>query len=636
MKSAVLTAGMPSVDMLASYDCLNSVVVAVVREDGRLVRCNKGFRRLLQLRDDTTSRAVDDFSVADFSVADFSVADFFVAPNFDQLVRSPAEPDQPIYRGVLNVGNRTQACRSLIGRVYRKGRQLILVAEYDVAEMERLNAKVTQLNEQMAEAQRQQARIERRLRQAKEAAEAASRAKNEFLANMSHELRSPLNTILGFARIIARAPALPEAIRADLGLILKSGEHLHKLINDVLDLSKLESGRATLNETDFDLDFLLDELENMLMPAAIDKGLRLVFEARQGVPRYVRADPLKLRQVLLNLIGNALKFTERGRVTVRVEPLGPVAAKGTARVAFTVTDTGIGIARDELTTLFGVFAQAKAGRAAQEGTGLGLALSRRFVQLMGGEITLDSEIGHGTTVRFEIPLRAVAPPAESETIGAPRVVAIAPGQTRYRLLVVDDHAEARELLVQMLAPLGFELQEAADGQAAIDRWREWQPNLIWMDLRMPVLDGREAARRIRAADQGQQPVIIALTASCFEEERADVLAAGCDDLLRKPFREEDLFALLEKHLRVRFIYQMEAAAPPLLSLDANALASLPEPLRAALERATQRLDVAAVERTIDAVRACDVRIADALAMWAGEFQYDEILSALHSTAERTR
>jgi CheY-like chemotaxis protein len=216
------------------------------------------------------------------------------------------------------------------------------------------------------------------------------------------------------------------------------------------------------------------------------------------------------------------------------------------------------------------------------------------------------------------------------------VVALAPGQTRYRLLVVDDHAEARELLVQMLAPLGFELQEAADGQAAIDRWREWQPNLIWMDLRMPVLDGREAARRIRAADQGQQPVIIALTASCFEEERADVLAAGCDDLLRKPFREEDLFAMLEKHLKVRFIYQMEAAAPPLLSLDANALASLPEPLRAALERATQRLDVAAVERTIDAVRACDVRIADALAMWAGEFQYDEILSALHSTAERTR
>jgi signal transduction histidine kinase/DNA-binding response OmpR family regulator len=621
MNSAVPTTCMPSVEMLASYDHLISVVVAVVREDGRLVRCNEGFRRLLQLRDDTASRAV---------------ADFFVSPNFDQLFRSPAGPGQTVHQGVLNVGNRTQACRSLIGSVYRDGGHLILVAEYDVAEMEMLNAKVIQLNEQMTEAQRQQARNERRLRQAKEAAEAASQVKNEFLANMSHELRSPLNTIIGFARIVARAPALPEAMRANLALILKSGEHLHKLINDVLHLSKLESGRATLNEADFDLDLLLGELENIFIPAAVDKGLQLVFEPRQGVPRHVRADQLKLRQVLLNLIGNALKFTERGRVTVRVEPLGPVAANGTACFAFTVADSGIGIARDELSTLFAPFAQSRAGRAAQEGTGLGLAISRRFVQLMGGEITLDSEVGHGTTVRFQIPLRAVTPPTPSEATGARSVVALAPGEPRYRLLVVDDHAEARELLVQLLAPLGFELQEAADGQAAIDRWREWQPDLIWMDLRMPVLDGREAARRIRAANQGQQPVIIALTASCFEEERADVLAAGCDDLLRKPFREEDLFAMLEKHLSVRFIYQMEAEMPPLLSLDANALARLPEALRAALEQAMQGLDVAAVERTIDSVRACDVRTADALAMWAGEFQYDEILSALHSTAERTR
>jgi len=471
--------------------------------------------------------------------------------------------------------------------------------------------------------ERKQAETERA---ARKSAEEANAAKSTFLANMSHELRSPLNTLLGFARLMERQQTLPLETREDLAIILRSGEHLHTLINQVLDLSKIEAERLILDAGNFDLERLLDELEEMLAFKAASKGLQLSIRCSPDVPRYIRTDQIKLRQVLINLLDNALKFTEQGKVTLQVSQL----AASDGQLIFTVRDTGIGIAREELSSLFNAFVQAQGGRKMREGTGLGLAISRSFVRLMGGEMRIDSQPGKGTAVSFDLPLQVVDARAMADANAANQmqrwVVALAPGQPRYRILVVDDRREARQLLARLLTPLGFDVREAANGQEAVDSWSAWQPHLIWMDMRMPVMDGRAATRLIKASPHGKATTIIALTASSFEEERTDILAAGCDDFLRKPFQESDLFALMQKHLGVRFVYQDDSATAPLFSVpvvDVAALAELPVALRSTLEQALIQLDTVTVTNTIDAVP--DAPLAHALEMMANEFQYNRIL-----------
>jgi two-component system, sensor histidine kinase and response regulator len=481
--------------------------------------------------------------------------------------------------------------------------------------------------------ERKQAEAEHRARLA---TEAAIRAKSEFLANMSHELRSPLNTILGFARLMASDPGLPNTARDDLELILRSGEHLYALINQVLDLSKLEAGRATFNTADFDLHLLLDDVRSLFLPPASSKGLQLLFARHRKVPRRVQGDPLKLRQVLINLIDNAIKFTVKGGVSLNVAPAemdGSEDGQVPKRIVFRVTDSGPGIVAAELEQLFQAFVQAEAGRQAQHGTGLGLAISRGLVQLMGGQMTMDSEVGRGTTVRFEIPLQPAVSQKPAAEARFARVLGLAHGQPRYRVLIVDDQAEARELLVRLLAPLGFVVKEAADGLAAVNTALAWRPDAVLMDLTMPELDGYEATRRIRADPNCRRCIVLAITAGGGETERAAALAAGCDDVLRKPLREADLFAALERYLKVHFIVE-EEAQPALPALDPEALRKLPEAQLAALEEALVHLDSDAVERSINMIRNSDVEIAQTLAAFAKEFQYDSILLALHGLARR--
>ncbi len=459
-------------------------------------------------------------------------------------------------------------------------------------------------------------------REARHVAEAANQAKSTFLANMSHELRSPLNTLLGFARLMERQLALPPETREDLAIILRSGEHLRTLINQVLDLAKIEAGRTVLNDTDFDLHALLDELEDMFAFKADEQGLTLYVE-QDDIPHFVHGDPLKLRQVLINLLSNALKFTRQGSVTV-----GITRRTVPAGLRFTVADTGPGMSAEELQDLFNPFVQTRTGQLAQEGTGLGLTISRNFVRLMGGELHIASQLGRGTTVSFDLPLQTVEAVAMTPTTERTeqQVIALAPGQPRYRLLIADDGQDARQLLVRLLAPLGFEVREAANGLEAVEIWETWQPHLIWMDMRMPVLDGRAATRRIKACANGPATVIIALTASSFEEQRADILAAGCDDFLRKPFQEGDLFGLMQKHLGVRFVYQEDIAIHSSVPVDAAALATLPAALRHTLEQALIRLDTVAVAHAIAEVK--NASLAQALAMLANEFQYKRMLELI--------
>jgi signal transduction histidine kinase/CheY-like chemotaxis protein len=457
---------------------------------------------------------------------------------------------------------------------------------------------------------------------------AANQAKGTFLANMSHELRTPLNVVLGFTQVLMRDADLREETQEDLAIIYKSGHHLYTLINQVLDLSKIEAGRMTLDESEVDLYALLDELTDMFAITAKQKNLQLTLESNPEVPHYVRTDALKLRQVLINLLNNALKFTREGGVALNLSARAGEQA-GTCVLSFAVTDTGPGIAADELAQLGSAFVQAQAGQQASEGTGLGLAISSSFVRLMGGELRFSSRLGEGTTAAFELMVQAAEGLAAAPiAFNDPRVVALAPDQPRYRILAVDDRPESRQVLVRLLTPLGFEVREAGNGEEAITLWEKWEPNLILMDMRMPVMDGRQAARQIRAMEKGKRAVIIALTSSSFESEREQILADGCDDFLRKPFREEVLFESMGKHLGAQFIYQNRSAGTSTQAVNQEAVAALPAELLEQLEHAVIDLDIDEVERLIEEVRASDAGVANALAQMAYRYEYRQILELI--------
>ena len=476
------------------------------------------------------------------------------------------------------------------------------------------------------------------LEHAKKTAETANLAKSRFLANMSHELRTPLNAILGFSQLMERGAPIPGEHRENLAIIRQSGEHLLTLINDVLDLSKIEAGRIILNEQNFDLYTLLDDVQDMFRLRAEEKHLQLLFERTPETPQFVRTDEIRLRQVLINLISNAIKFTEEGGVSVRIR--GREEQEGDeirnsphCRLYFEVQDTGAGMAEDELATLFEAFVQTKTGQKASEGTGLGLAISRKFVEILGGAIQVNSQVGRGTIFRFDICVQPVQPDEVHIEQPSRRILALEPGQPRFRILIVDDRWTNRQLLVKLLSPLGFELREASDGQEALDLWDEWTPHLILMDMRMPVMDGYETTRRIKATTKGQATAIVALTASAFEDERAIVLSAGCDDCLHKPFREADIFAMLEKHLGVRYIYEEDhAAAQADMSeqtrLTAANFAALPSEWLADFEHAVVRINTDMIDDLLHALQGQDAMLAAELKHLVDNFDYQPILTLI--------
>ncbi|MBD0268400.1 MAG: PAS domain S-box protein [Cyanobacteria bacterium Co-bin8] len=486
---------------------------------------------------------------------------------------------------------------------------------------------------------RKQAELD--LTRAKEAADAANRAKSAFLANMSHELRTPLNIILGFTQVLQQDPNLTLFYQETLSTILQSGDHLLSLINDVLHVAKIEANQVTLHPQKLHLIPFLSALEKMLQGQAATKGLQLQLEIAPDLPACIEVDQCKLRQILINLLGNAIKFTQSGWVKLRCScsPL-PLAFSSNSLdpswLRFEIIDTGIGMAEPDLKNIFEPFSQISHQPALSEGTGLGLTISRRYTELMGGHIMVQSQLGQGSVFALEIPVRCL--PTQWAPMPTPdSIVKILRGQVVRRTLIVDDVPTNRKVLAKLLSPLQWPVREAANGQEAVDIWQQWRPELVWMDLRMPVVDGYEAIRRIRQLEQAmaqsrEEPLnrtcIIVLTAGTLEDETAQSLAAGSDDIVLKPLSRQRLFHLLGKHLCLNYTYEQSQIHPVSQTALADLLPQQSPDWLQALHYAALCCDDSQVRQLLQNLPLEGLAIAHLLQPLLYEFRFDSIVELL--------
>jgi PAS domain S-box-containing protein len=506
---------------------------------------------------------------------------------------------------------------------YDRDRRLqgVFASARDVTERNRLDQVLQEKNVELESAKSA-------AEKAKESAEIASRAKSTFLANMSHEIRTPMNAILGFSQLMMRDTGLTPLQKKHLQTINRSGEHLLALINDILELSKIEAGRSTLNPVAFDLNGMFDEVETMFRMRTDEKNLRFLVERVGDLPGCLVGDENKLRQVFINLISNAVKFTNEGGISVRI---GIKTRSGPAlRLMVEVEDTGVGIAEEEIRKLFRPFEQAESGKKMQTGTGLGLAISREFVRLMGGDISVSSQLGKGSIFRFEINIQEGREGAMAKKAEARRVTGLQPGQKIRRILIADDKDDNRVLLSQMLGSIGFDVREVENGEQAVREFEKWRPHMILMDMRMPVMDGLEAIKRIRSSIDGEKVKIVSVTASAFDEDRTKALEIGADDFLGKPFREEVLLEKIKALLTVEYVYADEPSAPKpekdaLGDLLKEKVAALPETLVNQLHNATLSADLDRILELIHQIEKHDVNVAGRMRNLAEGFDYQELL-----------
>ncbi|MGK5050443.1 ATP-binding protein [Janthinobacterium sp. RB2P8] len=527
-----------------------------------------------------------------------------------------------VERNVRRADGSIFPCEVRLVKLPMEGRRLVRSGIVDISERKHSEQELLGYRDHLEELVQQRTAA---LSVAVTEAESANRAKSVFLANMSHELRTPLNSVIGFSQMMADSSSMFEEEKHNLAIINRAGHHLLTLINDILELSKIEAGRMQLQTAPVDLNGLLDEVLEMVRMRSSDQGIALQLE-RSGVPPLVRLDGAKLRQVLLNLLSNALKFIEQGSVTLSLACQAD--EDGQMALAFAVRDTGSGIAQADLERIFEPFVQADSA-VAQAGTGLGLTISREFVRLMGGELRVDSTLGAGSVFRFDLRAPVLQRPAIA-ALAPGRVARLPPGQRGRMVLLVDDDDNCRKLLAGLLAPLGFQLQEAAGGTQAQAMLAVQRYDMVLSDWRMPDMDGLALTRWLRAQTALVQPRLVIMTASAFEEEKQEALAAGADGFLRKPIEQEHLFAMLEQQLGVRF--QRAAAAPPRVPAAAfdlqQALGQLGAAERQALLESVQALDLRRSAIVLAGVSTSLPQLSAHIAAMLEQHQYQPLCALL--------
>jgi signal transduction histidine kinase/CheY-like chemotaxis protein len=533
--------------------------------------------------------------------------------------------------------------RHVLGRLLLVSRSLRL-GETDARGRERqtLRASPTEARDEIDEMARAAALFQEdrlnlkqrteQLRLARDAAEAANRAKSVFLANMSHELRTPLNAILGFSNLMREEEGLSREHYQSLDIINHSGAHLLKLINDVLEIAKIEAGKLQLASAAFDLHELVREVIDMMRLRAQQRGLRLELDQSSGVPRYIKGDEARLRQILVNLVGNAVKFTDEGGVTVRL------GIKNNTRqhLLIEIEDTGVGVTEEDRQRLFEPFVQATETMS-RGGTGLGLSIVQQFAQLMGGSVVVESTPGKGSRFSVELPFEQADARQISQLIKTDQsdVAGLAPGQPDYRILIAEDHRDNQLLLAKLMRDIGLQSKIAGNGEECVQLFKQWRPHLIWMDRRMPVMDGVTATRQIRRLDGGHKVKIVAVTASVFKEQEPELLAIGLDGFVRKPYRPSEIYDCLAKQLGVEYIYRKKAAETKATQapLQLGRLAQIGADLRYDLKRAVESLDSEKIFTVIRKIAADDPELGDSLSHRAEEFDYPRILEALKAVAD---
>ncbi len=485
--------------------------------------------------------------------------------------------------------------------------------------------RLQQINQQLQQEIIHRKQIEKDLRQAKTVAEAANQAKSIFLANMSHELRTPMNAVLGFSKIMQNDPDISASQRQNLDIINRSGSHLLNLINDILDMAKIEAGRIVIEPEPFDLGELIRDIVDMMRERAENKHLHLFHEESSEFPRFIEADPYKLRQILINLVGNAIKYTENGRVKLRLSTKAHSETDKTWLIC-EVEDSGTGIELADQNKIFEPFIQV-GKNSSQKGTGLGLPITKQYVHLMGGSISVRSEINKGSIFRIELPVRNISE-TEIMAITPPQqpVIGLAANQILYRLLIVDDHIEGRLLLKKILQPLGFQLREACNGLEAVEIFQQWQPHLIWMDIRMPIMDGIEATQKIKALPNGKNTIIVALTASVFLDQREELFTIGVNAFISKPYRIDEIFTCLHHYLNIEFIYQStEPVSNYAKCIPLDCFKRLPMELQTQLYNAALELDIEQSLHIIDQIKKLDITVAMILQCYVEQMDFQAIL-----------